>query len=216
MQKLSTHLCTDLYPNNTINPSSVTAAIASATAAATSATTTADPANYMTYPPCAVACVNQALRADCGTFSNTTCVCRSPVFFANITPCEVTTCPLEDLQTTLCLSKTHCTQPGVGGIGNREAQLAAFNATMGAAAQWDVSAFFDRLTSAFEESASTTTPTVPQYTCYGRALTSDAAKWDSSGVADAIPQRLLFYHKILVGPMVKSKTFSSPAIPRLL
>ncbi|KAI4102975.1 MAG: hypothetical protein L6R37_004057 [Teloschistes peruensis] len=136
-QKLTNRLCAPLHSNNNISATAVSAAIATATSAATSALKTADPANPDTYPPCASACITSALQADCGTFNQTKFVCQSPVFFANITPCEVNTCPPADLQTTLYLSEGNCNKPGIGGLGNREAQLAAFNETLGGAAGRD-------------------------------------------------------------------------------
>ncbi|KAL8639210.1 MAG: hypothetical protein Q9228_003734 [Teloschistes exilis] len=144
-QKLTNRLCGPLYSNNNISATAVSAAIATGTSAAASALKTADPANPDTYPPCASACITSALQTDCGTFNETKCVCQSPVFFANITPCEVGTCPPADLQTTLYLSEANCNKAGIGGLGNREAQLAAFNATLGGAAGGDLEGFFDQL-----------------------------------------------------------------------
>ncbi|KAI4089481.1 MAG: hypothetical protein L6R37_008035 [Teloschistes peruensis] len=144
-QKLTNCLCAPLYDNNTISSTVVSAAIATATSAAASALKTADPANPDTYPPCARACITPALQTDCGTFNETKCVCQSPVFFANITPCEVGTCPLADLQTTLYLSEANCNKAGIGGLGNRETQVAAFDETLGGAAGGDLEGFFDQL-----------------------------------------------------------------------
>ncbi|KAL8665793.1 MAG: hypothetical protein Q9202_001915 [Teloschistes flavicans] len=144
-QLLTNLVCAPLYIDGTISPTAVSAAIAAATSAAASALATADPANPLTYPSCARNCIKQALQADCGDFNNTKCICQSPVFFANITPCEVSTCTPADLQTTLYLSEANCNKTGIGGIGDREAQLAAFNATLGGGAGGNLSAFFDQL-----------------------------------------------------------------------
>lgn len=95
------------------------------------ATRASDPADYKTYPSCARECITQALQSDCCNFTNTACVCQSPVFFASVTPCEQNTCSAKDLQTTAFLAEVNCNKPGVGGVGNREAQLAALNATLG-------------------------------------------------------------------------------------
>ncbi|KAL8628381.1 hypothetical protein Q9189_005925 [Teloschistes chrysophthalmus] len=143
VQQLTDRLCAPLDNND--NNKTVSAAIATATSAATSALRATDPANPDTYPPCARDCITQALQADCGTFSNTKCVCQSPIFFANITPCELGTCPPADLRTTLYLSEANCNQPGIGGLGGREAQLAALDQTLGDAAGGDLGAFFDQL-----------------------------------------------------------------------
>ncbi|KAL8938710.1 MAG: hypothetical protein Q9216_003747 [Gyalolechia sp. 2 TL-2023] len=130
-QKLTSRICKLLYKDGTLNPSSVYEAVASATRAAVQATSTSNPADYKTYPPCARECVTQALRCDCGDFTNTACVCQSPVFFASVTPCERSTCSAKDLQATAFLAEVNCNKPGVGGVGNREAQLGALNATLG-------------------------------------------------------------------------------------
>ncbi|KAL9593414.1 MAG: hypothetical protein Q9179_005892, partial [Wetmoreana sp. 5 TL-2023] len=134
-QQFTSRICSSLYTNGTLNSSSVSAAVASATAAAVQATSTADPANYLTYPPCARNCVTQALQLDCGTFNNTQCVCQNPIFGANVTVCERSTCSATDLQTAASLAEANCNRPGVGGVGDTQAQLAALNATLGGPGQ---------------------------------------------------------------------------------
>ena len=123
--------CSHIYRTGIYNATSISSAIASATAAALAAVSTADAKNPLTYPPCAQNCLSEALQFDCGAFNNTQCVCQNKDFLARLGVCENTTCNPKDLSAALALAEVYCNAPGVGGIGDAQAQLTALNETLG-------------------------------------------------------------------------------------
>ncbi|KAL8885706.1 MAG: hypothetical protein Q9205_007703 [Flavoplaca limonia] len=116
-QTLAQELCGPLYTNGTLNPTSVTSAIASATAAASAAVEGKDVTDPNDYPDCATACQEQNLPASgCGSLANTSCACNSPAIVTTTGQCEQQTCSPEDLRATMFLAYRLCA--GVGGPGN--------------------------------------------------------------------------------------------------
>ncbi|KAL2036766.1 hypothetical protein N7G274_010490 [Stereocaulon virgatum] len=109
-------LCAPTYSNNATLSSQVATAVAAATSAASYFTKGEDPTEPLNYPPCAQSCAKSHAFAGCGSYSNKSCICKSPTYASVMWSCYQSFCSPSDMQVVVDLSDALCVS--LGGVGN--------------------------------------------------------------------------------------------------
>ncbi|KAL2050059.1 hypothetical protein ABVK25_009667 [Lepraria finkii] len=109
-------LCAPTYSNNATLSSQVATAVAAATSTAGYYTKGEDPTEPLNYPPCAQSCANAHDFYGCGSYSNKSCICKSPSYASVMWSCYQSFCSSSDMQVVVDLSDALCVS--LGGTGN--------------------------------------------------------------------------------------------------
>lgn len=109
-------LCERMYKDNASLSSQVVTAVTAATSSASSYTKGKDPTEPLNYPACAQSCVSAHNFAGCGSYSNKSCICKSPTYASIVGSCYRSFCTLADVQVVADLTDALC--ESVGGTGN--------------------------------------------------------------------------------------------------
>nr|AUW31294.1 hypothetical protein [Cladonia uncialis subsp. uncialis] len=109
-------LCARMYSDNATLGSQVVTAVTAATSSASSYTKGEDPTEPLNYPPCARSCVSAHNFAGCGSYSNKSCICKSPTYASIVGSCYRSFCIPADVQVIADLTDALC--ESVGGTGN--------------------------------------------------------------------------------------------------
>ncbi|KAK0511921.1 hypothetical protein JMJ35_005771 [Cladonia borealis] len=109
-------LCARTYSDNTTLSSQVVTAVTAATSSTSSYTKGKDPTEPLNYPPCAQSCVSAHNFAGCGSYSNKSCICKSPTYTSIVGSCYRSFCIPADVQAVADLTDALC--ESVGGTGN--------------------------------------------------------------------------------------------------